>query len=697
MSNDQRYGAQLRRFLEPSTVALVGLRESVPRHAVTALHAAGLDTVAIHPRHASILGIEAFPSLSAVGRPIDAVLSLVNARASVEVVREASEFGVGGVAVWAAGYSEVGAEGAELQRQLVQAAGSMPVLGPNCNGFINVLRGAFMSAAPELRLAPGGVGIVSHSGGFLTDLSVCANERQVGFSTMISTGNEAVTDLVDYMEYLIDDPQTRVIGLIVESIRRPEAFFAAVARAYEAGKPVVTLKMGRSQRGQQIAASHTGAVIGESWVYDAAFSQFGVLTARDLADLLDRVSLFDQLEPTRWSAVSAPAVLTVSGGAATLTGDVCEDEGLVLDELDGLKPAVRALLPQAGTINPIDMTGFVMRSPELLSAVFETYADSPDVDVVVGLWTLGLPAREFADGFLLPFVDVAKRSEKPFVLSAIADAPLSKWAEDFRDGGVAVQHGLRPVVRGLAAMRDFARFRPDTSPTGDYAPIAAPGADAVADGGAGLMLTFSETMRLLSRFGIPVAPYRVIGESDPVDPAALGLGDRYVVKIADCAHRTDIGAVHLNVTACDLPAVVADLRVLAGRSALPGAIAIQAQLPPSHEFFIGAQADAVLGPVVVCSASGGIYVESAARVPGRIAPFGIDTATGLARQADTIGLFAGARGSRPLDLTSFAQLLQDVSRLVASAREWLVSLDINPVLAVDGGYCAVDGLAIVRG
>lgn len=683
--------------MEPKSVAVVGASESSPRHAVRALLDSDLEVHLVNPRHDRVFGRRAHPTLASIGQPVDAVLTLVNARAAVSTVAEAAEIGAGGVAVNAAGFAETGPAGAALQRALADAAGTMPVLGPNCNGFVNARTGAFLAGAPKLPLRAGTIGVVTHSGGFITDLAVAAVDRQIGFSSLISTGNEVVTDMVDYLEYLTDDPATAAVGLVVESLRRPADFFRAVDRALASGKPVVALKLGRSSRGQEVAASHTGAVVGEGWVYDAAFRQAGVITARDLADLLDRLSLFAQLPPSRWSAARNVALVTVSGGSATLASDICHDEGVSLPELSDLKEPLAELLPQAGGTNPNDLTGFAMTRPDLVEAMLKTYTASDGVDALVGLWTLGLETRGFADAFVLPFAAAAMTTTKPVVLAAVADARVSAWATQLGAGRVAVGHGLRGTVRGLAAMSDFARFQRrsvNAVPEDPPAAVPPPPADDRLPTPSGEVLRFAAAMELLQRHGFRVAPYVVLTQDDePVVPGHIRAP--YVVKLAECPHRTDIGAVHVGVAPEQLAGAVRSLRRLATAHDLPTDVAVQPLLPSAAELFVGGQVDSGLGPMIVAGL-GGVHVEKLGGLSGRIAPFGAAAAHELIAETDRLGQFEGVRGADPLDRQEFASILTATSRLVAGATNWMVSLDVNPVLATPDGFVAVDALVYVR-
>lgn len=696
MTADRVSGQTIRRFLNPKSVAVVGASPTSRRYAVPALLASGLEVFLVNPRHPEIFGQRTFPDLAAIARPVDAVLTLVNARAAVDAVNQAVEVGAAGVAINAAGFAETGPEGAALQDSLAGMAEGIAVLGPNCNGFINVRSGAFLAGAPELPLRPGSVGFVTHSGGFITDVAVAAENRVIGFSSLISTGNEAVTDLVDYLEYFVDDPATKAVGLVIEKVKRPAAFFAAAERARLAGKPVVVLKLGRSARGREVAKSHTGAIIGAPWTYESAFRQFGVIGAQDLGDLLDRLALFDQLPPGRWSTVSSPAILSVSGGAAALASDIAEQERLPLPALPGLRPQVQSILPAATLMNPIDLTGFVMEKPELTRSIFEAYVDSEDVDAVVALWTLGSKDANFARSFVEPFADVAERSGKPAVLSAIADGAVSDWAREL-SGRVGIGSGLRGSLRGLASMRQFglAAGRP-ARPAGPAAGVAGSlPRPTVVHTPEGSLVTFDATMRLLTARGIPVAPYRVLRSNERASKQLYRFDGPYVVKLADCLHRTDIGAVRVGVPPAELDDVVAGLRRLAGAHGLPPEVVVQPLLAADGELFVGADTTGELGPMVVCGL-GGIHVESLGAVNGRLTPLTGADVTDLLDEMDTVGMFRGARGQAAWDRAAVGAVLQAASALVRDSGAWLQSLDINPLLHTGAGFVAVDGLLLVR-
>jgi acetate---CoA ligase (ADP-forming) len=691
----------LSRFLNPKSVAVVGASEASPRYAVRALLASPLEVHLVNPHRSHVFGVATTPDVESIAGPLDAVLTLVNSRAAVDAVRAAAAKGAAGVAVNAAGFAEIGPSGAALQGELVAAAGgAMAVLGPNCNGFVNARSGAFLAGAPELPLRAGSIGMVTHSGGFITDVAVAAFDRRVGFSKLVSTGNEAVTDLTDYFSYLVDDPDTRVICLIVERIARPRAFFEAADRALRAGKPVLALKLGRSSRGREVAKSHTGSIVGESWVYDAAFRQYGIQTVLDLAELLDRAMLFDQLPADKWSPVEGLGIVSVSGGAAALASDVCEQEGLTLPRLESLRPRVNAVLPSASVMNPLDLTGFVMSRPHDVRAILDAYLESSEVDAIATMWTLGLSSRGFADALLLPFAEAAAKTLKPMVLSMTADGRISDWADDLAASGVALSPSLRSTMRALAAMGEFARSRRAPHRPG-FEEVPAPRGLRVEDvvqTPDGAMLRFEAAMALLRSFGVPVAPFAIVSSEavlEEVDLAHLRSPASYVVKLADCAHRTELAAVRLGVPFADLDEAVAELRHLARTHELGQDIVVQPMLEHAGEAFVGADAGSDLGPVLVCGI-GGVDVEALGQVRGRIVPLTEYDAEQLLQEIDNMGLFRGTRGRRAWDRDALLAVLSSASDLVAATASWLISLDVNPLVHTADGFVAVDAAAFVR-
>ncbi len=688
---------RLTRLFKPRSVAVVGASESQPRSnsSVGAMLEAGLPLHLVNPNRATAYGRPTSPNLSAIDEPIDAVFVLTGAATAVEVTREAASLGVGGVVVIGAGFGEAGPDGAELERRLIDAAAGTPVLGPNCNGFINVISGARLSGAPRMPLVRGSLGFITHSGATIGPMGIAGVERGVGFSFLISTGNEAVVDVSECIDFLADDEATRAICLLIETIRRPQAFFESVRRALDAGKPVVALKNGRSRRGREIATSHTGALAGEAWVYESAFRQHGIGIARDLVDLADRMVLFGQLPSSRWPRARGLAIVSGSGGWAAMASDVCEEEGIALPALSALRDHVARVIPGVTTVNPLDLTGAAMTRPQIMESVLTDFAACPEVDTMVVLWPVVAETLQPGNAFVEPARTVAARTNKLVMVSSIEGGQLGPFASELIKEGIGVGRGLRSTMRAIETAGRFARDRERRRSVPAQVPtIAQPDGPPIASA-AGPAQMFSDTMAMLCAAGIPIAPFRVFKATEPVIADGLEFDAPFVVKLADIPHRAQVNAVRQHVPAVELKRVADELRRLAAELGAPAEVVVQQQLKFDLELFMGAKIETDLGPIAACGL-GGNLVELLGRVAGLLAPFTPGDADHLLAELDERGIFAAAQTRRGWDRSELASIFVKVGGLAAGAQAWMSSLDINPLGFGADGFMAVDGLCILR-
>jgi acetate---CoA ligase (ADP-forming) len=685
---------RLERLLRPRSVAVVGASESraQSRNSVTSLQDADVDLFLVNPRRPEIFGERTYPDLAAIGKPVDAVLAFVNPEATVEVVAAAAILGCGGVVVNADGFD------ADQRAGLVGAAGDqVALLGPNCNGYVDAIRGVRLSGAPRLPLLGGRVGVVTHSGGLIASLGASGAARRVGFSRLISTGNELQVGIAACIDFLVDDPDTDVIGLVLETVREPAAFFAALRRAHAADKPVVALKLGRSERARAIARSHTGAVTGQDWVYRAALRQHGVQQADDIAELMDRVTVLAQLPRQRWSAVEGLAVLGTSGGWAALAGDVAEDEGIALRPLEAVGAALEPVLPHVEVPNPLDMSGGVVNDPAAIGAVVDAYSRSAEVDSLLVLWFLDDAGLDMGGALIEAAAGAGARL--PVMVASIEDAALGHTAEALPARGVAVGRGIRSALRGLASMGTHVRGRSrpvgTASPTGITA-LPTPAPSDVVESAAGPMLGFAAAMDLLQRHGIETVPYVIVdAESDAAEVVPPPGVERFVIKLADVPHRTDIGAVRVGVDAAGIAEAVLRMREIARRNAVPATVVVQAQLIIEGEALLGVDTGSELGPFVACG-PGGVLVELGARPVGALAPVSAEQAHTMLSGLDDLEVYRGVRGGTPWNQARLSEVVAAASKLAVAAQSWLVTLEINPLALVEGRFVAVDCLCLLR-
>ena len=313
-------------LLKPRSVAVIGASGDPTKTAgrpVAYLRKHGFagDIYPVNPKLERIDELRCYPDVASLPSVPDVGIVLLGAARAHLAVRELAERGCAAAIVLASGYTEAGEEGARRQAQLLEAAGSMRILGPNTIGLVNVTENIVLSATGALEMdhiPAGPIGVVSQSGGILGSLLSRAAARGIGLSKLVSTSNEVDLELSDFIDALVDDDATRVIALYVEAIRQPVKFRAAALRASRAGKPIVAFKVGRSEAGAKAAVSHTGALAGADRMYDALFRQLGVIRAQTFSDLLDIPAALATGRVLRGNRV---AVLTSTGGAGTLVSD----------------------------------------------------------------------------------------------------------------------------------------------------------------------------------------------------------------------------------------------------------------------------------------------------------------------------------------------------------------------------------------
>ena len=694
----------LTRMLSPKTVAVVGANDQSPmsNNVVLPMLEAGHDVVLVNPRRDEAYGRPVVVDLASAGRPIDAVLSIVNAEASLTVVEEAAALGCGGVVVVASGFAETGPEGVEAQERLAAIADrtSLAVVGPNCAGFRNVALGVSLFTGGRLDVpvagaaTVGGVSIVSQSGFLARAAAAAARERALGVSIVVSSGNEAVCDLADFVAVAAADPFTSVICVVVETLRRPADFFASVGVARDAGKPVVALKLGRSARARTIMQSHTGAIADEGWVYDLAFREHGVIDAADVDDLLDRAQLFAQLPRERHRPIRSIGVIAASGGVAALAADIADASGAPVPPLDEIAEWVRERVP-GDTVNPLDLTGFVFSRADLMQEVFAKYASV--VDLLVLGWWAGDGDADWSGRMLEPLALAAADVDTPVVVSPVEATSIGAWVTSWRDRGVMFGRGIESVFHAADALDRFVAGPLVTlASAGDDqgdepAPGAAPELIATA---AGPMVPFAEAMALLTRAGIPVAPWEAVAPDAPAADlarVASRVGSRLVVKLANVPHRTELDAVRVDVAVEEVEHAIAELRAIAGAHQVDATVAIQAMVSGHAEAFAGVHCGTGLGDVLLFG-RGGVLVELTDGVAGRFLPVDAQRATELAREVAGPEVIAGIRGQRPWPLASAADVIRGLDRLWRTHRHWMSSLDVNPLIVTEDGLVAVDAL-----
>ncbi len=690
----------LSRLLQPRSVAVVGASADATKTAGRPVayllkHGYAGPILPVNPRADRIGGLPCYADIASLPMVPDVAIVLLGAERAHVAVRELAARGTAAAIVLASGYTEIGAEGARRQQQLMDAAGSMRILGPNTIGLVNLTDRIVLSASGALEMdhfPVGSVGVVSQSGGILGSMLSRAAARGIGLSKLISTSNEVDLGLADFIDHLADDDATRVIALYVETVRNPARFRAAALKAARAGKPVVAFKIGRSEAGAAAAVSHTGALAGADRMYDALFRQTGVIRAQTFSDLLDIPVALATGRKLRGNRV---AVLTSTGGAGTLVSDDLGLHGFQTPAPDAATAeALRALQTGSEAVldrNPIDVTLAGLR-PDLLRGAIKVLLASPSYDaltIIVG--SSGLAQPELMAGALQ---DCLPLSDKPVVAYISPHAPAVGALLTQR--GVPAFAAAESCTAALHAMLATSSF---VAPEDEQA--AAP-LVAVPDFAAGT-LDEAQAKQLFARFGVPCAQDIIVGTPAQAEAAARDLGGQVVLKIlsSQITHKSDVGGVAVGLTADTvgqrLSAMAAEVQAKAGVHAQR--YLVQETVHGGTEWILGMHRDP-LGTAILLG-MGGVTAELFKDTVMRLLPqqggLSRSEALSMARELKTWPLLDGYRGRPKADVDALVDAIVAFSRMVAQLGERLTEAEINPlfVLPEGQGVRAADGVVVL--
>jgi acetyltransferase len=593
----------------------------------------------------------------------------------------------------------------------------MRISGPNCLGLANVKDDIWATASSRgAEGLTGPIGLVCQSGATaFGPFLVRAVENGIGFSYIISTGNEADLDFTDFARYLLDDPDTRVIAGFVEGFKRADKFLELAKLAAERGKPIVLIKIGRSELGARAARSHTAALTGADARYDAIFAQYGVIRVQDYDELLETAHL---LAHTPKPGVPGIAVVSHSGGISSLTADMCGQAGLDLPPLgDQARDGINGILKGFGwAANPADVTGFA--NSESFPQIMEHMVNDPRMGTLV-------VASAGADAQAQQVISQRDRTDKGVVFLWTGSRDAKAGLAQLKEARIPIFYTPDKLARGLQSRLAYHTWRERRLADGfATAPPRTAPQDAAIARALGLgrpTLSESESKELLAAWGVPSARERRANSADAAVAAAEELGFPAALKVdsPDILHKTEAGVVRLNLgDGAQVRTAYAEILANANAflSALPikgegvgaaNAIAAQARIigvsvqemvGDGVEVIVGVSCDPQLGPVLLFG-TGGVMVEVYNDVALRHCPITRSEAQAMIAEVKGARLLQGFRGSPAADLAALADTLVRVSYLAMHLEGHLAELDINPLMVLPSGQGvkAVDALVVFRG
>ena len=708
-------------LLHPKRIAIVG---ATPRpgfahniHQGIVNNGYAGEIFGVTPRHQEVLGAPCFPTIDAIPGGVDKAIVVVPSNLVLDALSQAERAGVAAVNIITSGFGEQSDADAHQRQEEIRSftrRTGIRVVGPNCLGIISTpaqmvaMSGPFSEGVPR-----GPVALVSQSGLLTYSLVLPPSERGFGFTYIVTTGNEADLDATDFMRYCVEDEETRVIGCFIEQYRDPQKLLRVAEMAAERQKPIVAIKIGRSEGGQRAAQAHTGSLVGSDAIADAIMQQYGIVRANSLDEMIEMLAVFHTKRLPKGPGVGT---IFVSGGACGLISDLSQDIGVSLPPLAPETVAkLTPIIPEFGTVgNPLDTTGQAGAQPAIMEGSLVSMAEDPNIHTVI--YGQAYPNRV---DLASPVGEVMRAMpdrypDKVFVVLSLVTGRMQegrRWGEEPKEptthwDGVPFLQGTENGLRAVRALNQYAEFL-RTRQTGAH-PSAAPTslaerARSLVAAASGKPLVERQAKEILALYGIPVTREALAVSADAAVVAANEIGYPVVLKIesADIAHKTEAGGVLLNLIDDDavrdgFAQVTASARNYKADAQIAGVL-VQEMVTGGRELILGMTEDPAYGPAVAVGL-GGIFVEVLKDVALGVPPLTERNSHAMLKRLRGAAILDGVRGGAPADMDAVVDILGRFSHLCLDLAETVREIDINPLLVFDRGNGArvVDCLIVPR-
>jgi len=676
----------LERFVKPRSIAVFGGYQA--QEVIRQSDRMGYEGEIwpVHPKKDEILGRKVFRSVADLPGSPDAAYVGVNRNLTIDIVRDLAARDAGGAICYATGFTEAGEEGSELEKQLLEASGDMPLVGPNCYGILNYLDGAMLWPDQQGgRRVEEGVAIITASSNVAFNLSM--QRRGLPVAYMMSLGNQLKFKLEDAMLMFAREERVTALGLYLEAMSDPKAFEEAVNVARDLGKPIVAIKTGRSDVAQKIVVSHTASLAGSDALVSDLFDRLGVARVDSLEALMEATKVLHVLGPLDGGRVAA---MSTSGGDLTLLADAMIGSSLSMpplseDVTQRLREVVHERMVAA---NPLDFQMFDWDNEDRMAATFTPFV-SEGFDI--SLCLLDYPREDLCDqstwggaerGYVRAVHDT---NTKGAVLATFSDTISEPVAARLIEQGVAPLAGIDAGLAGVQAAVDvgaaWRRARCQPLLTGD----------GLGDDDRVLVLNEVESKKVLDGCGVPVPFAKVVRGADEAAAAAEALGYPVVVKALGVAHKTEAGGVRLGLSSAgEVSEAVAEMAHLSESQLIEkmvGGVVV--------ELIVGVAVDEQFGPYLLIG-GGGILVEMIKDSTSLLLPVDREAVIRALEGLQCAPLFHGFRGRPHADLEAAADAILAIADLVENGTTPIVELDVNPLMVLAEGKGVVAADALIR-
>jgi|TARA_B110000240_G_scaffold9960_1_gene10662 acyl-CoA synthetase (NDP forming) len=692
------------RFFSPKTIAFIG--GSIAEMSIKRCQDMGFqgEIWPVHPTRAFIAGYKCYAAVKDLPSAPDAAYIGVNKEITVQVVQQLSKLGAGGCVCYAAGFGEIGEEGQLIENQLIAAAGDMPLVGPNCFGFVNYLDKCALW--PYLfgnypTTVESGVAIISQSGNIAMNITM--NDRSVNFTHVIATGNQSVLGAGDYIDALLLDDRVNVIGMYIEGLDNIEVFSRVAEKAVRKGVPIVVLKVGKTDASARQTVSHTSTLAGSDSLYSALFERLGVIRVDSLSRLLETVKILNIAKPISGRNIFS---LSCSGGEAAIIADLVPEYQLEMRAFSA--PQIAELedeLPSYVTIsNPFDYNTSIWGDKAAQERCF-TASMKGDHDAAILIYdhptvTSDAVAEEVAEWNMAldAFIAAHKTTGKPaFVISTISELLPVELRDYLIDNGVVPLQGLDDGLFAYSAAAKYAEFRATR-----LSQLTLPRVSTSQYGADVATQTFDEwvSKSSLKTFGLPV-PVGAVGHAEEVSAIAAGIGFPVVLKAVGTSflHKSDLGAVKLNLKSLEeVEEAAREVSVSVAKSGQNvETFLVESMVHDAvAELIVGVNRDSQFGLALVIGA-GGILVELLKDSCSLLLPTDKQAVERALDSLMVMRMLKGFRGQKIGDINALVDAILAIADYAEAHWDNLLELDINPLLVLPQGQgvVAADALVIV--
>lgn len=701
-------------LLCPKSIAIVGASDDITKPAGLPLYFAVKHKYQgkiypVNPNREMVQGLKCYPSVLDIPDEVDTVLIVVPAAAVAGILRECAQKGIKAAVIPVSGFAELGGEGKKRQDEIdeIVRTSGIRICGPNTNGLLNVHGNVSLgySYAQEV-VIPGRLAYVTQSGALLTASVPRFVERGVGFSYFLAAGNQADLETFDYARYLIDDPNTDVLAIYAEGLKEPAKFLDVADLTLKKGKPMVIIKVGRSEIAAKAAISHTGSLVGSDAVFDAICKQKGVIRVDDFNNMIAATLAFLKCPLPKGNRIG---MVSTSGGANSLVGDHAIGTDLSFPELSPeTRERMTKLVPSYGEIrNPFDIGAAgaaATRDAELCRQTVELFVNDGNFDIIVAAITPIDPRGTL--NFMMAVAEAAKATDKPVIL--FAPVAHLREAEDkvFAESNIPMVIDAAECIVAVSALVRYAeKMKKSKEPAGIGEPQIQVNVEEVRESlkSGGKTLTEYESKKLLSRYGIKTTEEALAKSPEEAVQIAGRIGYPVVLKVdsPDILHKTDAGAIKLDIkNGAELKSAFDEI-MINSKKYDPGAeirgILVQEMVEEGREAIVGMSRDPQFGSTIMFGL-GGVFTEVLEDIALRVAPITRSDAEEMVREVRGYKILEAFRGKPRADIDGIIDTLLRVSRLSMDLGDMISEIDINPLMVFDEGkgVRAADALVVLR-